>query len=150
MPLHMMCPLPLMSSSTLSIQWTPCHPLRFNSDVNSSVKLALKYSVAELDALFSLIMPYISCHHLLWRCLSPPLACKLIQQRAAFYLLVLTVWHKAGAHGKLVEYINNYPSVAPEAMSLELTHHCPSHTALHRLLLHSLSFEVAITCWWYF
>ena len=63
-----------------------CHPLRFNSDVNCSPKPALKYSLVELDALSSPIMLYICCRNLLGWCLSPPLACKLIQHWTLSYL----------------------------------------------------------------
>lgn len=146
----MMRPLPLTSSPTLSIQWTPCHPWRSNPDVSSSMKPALRYSLAELDALSSVIMLYISCHNLRWGCLSPPGACELIQH-GLFYLWFLTAWHKAGAHCRSAECINGrLPAVRQGLshwrLSMEALHGRPSHTRSACLSVQVSVLEVAIRC----
>lgn len=131
-----------MSSSSLSALWTSWHPSRFNSDVKCSVKAALKYSLAELDALSSLIMQYISCHNLRWLHLSPPLTCKLMQHRAMLYLWVLPAWYKACAHCWWAKYIKDQPSVRPGAV-LEPLHRWPLYTLLYTSrLLAALTSEV--------
>lgn len=106
-----------------------CHPLRFNSDVNCSLKPALKYSLVELDALSSPIMLYTSCCNLLGWCLSPPLASKLTQHRTLSWVLAAFggAWHIVGAQWRSVEYFKDYPSVVPKALiggtlSLPITH----------------------------
>lgn len=151
-----MCPLPLMASSTLSIQWTPCHPLRFNSDVNSSVKPALKYSLAESDALSSLIMLYISCHNLLWRCLSPPLACIYAAWDSIVslgsYCLLGCLAH-CGCSLKSHWIFQQLPisgTQGPHWRYSITVHHTHCSFPLWRLLLHSLSLEVEISCGWRF